>query len=341
MDHDIEKEGIYLLARPSKTLTIQEVLSGEKPVNEKIKIKSVNTPGNKKMLYRCSCCGNEWSSQKGHFSKTKSPLYYANNGYINICNDCRDAYYYQLIPFFNGDEEAAIDRMCSLFDWYVNEAGLSACRQSSDDRSRISHYLAKKNLGQAATGDTYLDTIKERLLEQSKTIDSVDDLEEVTAYKITPKMIKFWGAGYGESVYPILQGYYDELLKLCETKPDVKKQKMMKNLCLLEYQMQVKIQEGKDIGSLSNSYKAMFEAAELKIDNADTSNDSFGKWIMEIEKYAPAEYYQDKKKYHDFFGLVEYIERFMFRPLKNLIFGTKEKEKEYWINDDGGLGDGD
>ena len=24
----------------------------------------------------------------------------------------------------------------------------------------------------------------------------------------------------------------------------------------------------------------------------------------------------------------------MFRPLKNLIFGTKEKEKEYWINDD-------
>ena len=84
-------------------------------------------------------------------------------------------------------------------------------------------------------------------------------------------------------VYPTLQGYYDELLKLCTEKPDVKKQKMMKNLCLLEYQMQVNIQAGKDIGALSNSYKAMFEAAELKVENADTSNDSFGKWIMDIE----------------------------------------------------------
>ena len=55
----------------------------------------------------------------------------------------------------------------------------------------------------------------------------------------------------------------------------------------------------------------MFEAAELKAEEADTSNDSFGKWIMEIEKYSPAEYYQDKKKYHDFFGIIEYIERFM------------------------------
>jgi hypothetical protein len=148
-------------------------------------------------------------------------------------------------------------------------------------------------------------------------------------------MIKFWGAGYEPKVYSILQGYYDELLKLCSEKPDVKKQKMMKNLCLLEYQMQVNIQAGKDIGALSNSYKAMFEAAELKTENTDTSNDSFGKWIMDIEKYSPAEYYKDKTKYHDFFGLVEYIERFMFRPLRNLIFGEKEKEKEYWINEDG------
>lgn len=108
----------------------------------------------------------------------------------------------------------------------------------------------------------------------------------------------------------------------------------MKNLCLLEYQMQINIQAGKDIGTLSNSYKAMFEAAELKNDNTDTANDTFGKWIMDIEKHSPAEYYQDKNKYHDFFGIGEYIDRFMFRPLKNLVFGTKDKDPEYWINDE-------
>lgn len=98
--------------------------------------------------------------------------------------------------------------------------------------------------------------------------------------------------------------------------------------------MQINIQAGKDIGTLSNSYKAMFEAAELKNDNTDTANDTFGKWIMDIEKHSPAEYYQDKNKYHDFFGIGEYIDRFMFRPLKNLIFGTKDKDPEYWINDE-------
>ena len=323
------------MGRPKRSTSIQSALSAAKPVNENVNIKTVNTQvEEKKIQYRCSCCGSSWGTQNGHFSKTKSPLYHANNGFINICNNCRDAYYYQLIPFFNGDEELALDRMCSLFDWYINDYGVSACRQISDDRSRISHFLAKKNLGQAATGDTYLDTIKDRLLSQNKTIDSVEDLEDLDEYKITPKMIKFWGAGYEPQVLQILQGYYDDLLKLCESKPDVKKQKMMKNLCLLEYQMQVNIQNGKDIGTLSNSYKTTFEAAGLKNDEADISNDAFGKWIMDIENYCPADYYKDKKKYHDFFGIVEYIERFMYRPLKNLIFGTKEKESEYWIDDE-------
>lgn len=322
------------MGRPKKSETIQAALNSAKPVNEKAKIKTVNLPSEDKRTYFCSCCGRSWNVQKGHFSKTKSPLYHANNGFINICNDCRDAYYYQLIPFFNGEEDLAIDRMCSLFDWYINDDGLGACRQVSDDRSRISHFLAKKNLGQAATGDTYLDTIKDRLLTKNKTIDTVEDIEDVTDYKITPKMIKFWGAGYEPQVLQMLQGYYDELLKTCEGKPDVKKQKMMKNLCLLEYQMQVNIQNGKDIGTLSNSYKSLFESAGLKAEDADISNDAFGKWIMDIEKYSPAEYYKDKKKYHDFFGIVEYIERFMFRPLKNLIFNTKEKESEYWINEE-------
>ena len=98
--------------------------------------------------------------------------------------------------------------------------------------------------------------------------------------------------------------------------------------------MQVNLQAGKDIGSLSNSYKATFESAGLKTEVADTSNDTLGTWIMEIEKYSPAEYYKDKSRYHDFFGIVDYIERFMYRPLRNLIFGTKEKEQEYWVSDE-------
>lgn len=284
--------------------------------------------------YKCTCCGQSWDNPTKHFNKSKSPLYEGNNGYVNVCYDCRDKYYYSILSLYSGEEEKAIDRMCQIFDWFFHDEPFTASKQISDDRSRVGDYASKLNLNQTVRkGSTYVDTIKWRS-DNVKTIDSIEDIQDISDYSITTKMIKFWGLGYEPTIYQTLQGYYDELLKLCENKPDIKKQKMMKNLCLLEYQMQSNIQAGKDIGTLSNSYKSLFEAAELKVDTADTSNDSFGKWLMDIEKYSPAEYYQDKKKYHDFFGIIEYIERFMFRPLKNLIFGTQEKEKEYWINEE-------
>lgn len=310
----------------------------ESPINLDVNV-DVRIPKSNQMTekkYKCTCCGASWDTQKNHFSKSADVLWQSNDGYIPICNSCRDAYYYKLVDLFNGNESKAIEYFCMQFGWVYDIEGLKAAKQISADRSRISHYGAKKNLGQVANiGKTYFDSMKYHYLQKPpQIIESPNDVNSVSDYKLTPKMIKFWGSGYDTSVYPTLQGYYDELLKLCESKPDVRKQKLMKNLCLLEYQMQVNIQAGKDIGTLSNSYKAMFEAAELKAEEADTSNDSFGKWIMEIEKYSPAEYYQDKKKYHDFFGIIEYIERFMYRPLRNLIFGNKEKEKEYWINDE-------
>lgn len=282
-------------------------------------------------FYKCCACGKSYSKLDTNFPASQSELYAGLDYHLPICRKCLDTLFEHYTLSYGGDEDMAIRRICELFDIYFNQSLLNASRKITKDRSRIHTYISRANLVQykGKTYDTTLDEERSNII-----VESVDDIEILDEHSITPKMIKFWGTGYDPKVYPTLQGYYDELLKLCESKPDIKKQKMMKNLCLLEYQMQINIQAGKDIGTLSNSYKTMFEAAELKADSADTSNDSFGKWIMDIEKYSPAEYYSDKKKYHDFFGIVEYIERFMFRPLKNLIFGTHEKEKEYWINDE-------
>lgn len=332
--------GIIIQGNQKRAEKIQESMNSPISIDASTNIEISYSNQKTEKKYKCTACGASWDIQKSHFSKSSSPLFQSNNGYIHICNKCRDDYYNELVSLYKGNEEHAIRHMCIEFGWVYHIDALVAARQISDDRSRISHYLAKKNLGQTAeVGTTYIDSLKfdyeNKLIEEKKrVITSAEDIEDITEFELTPRMIKFWGTGYDPKVYPMLQGYYDELLKLCEKKPDVKKQKMMKNLCLLEYQMQINIQAGKDIGTLSNSYKSMFEAAELKVDEADTSNDAFGKWIMDIEKYSPAEYYKDKNKYHDFFGIIEYIERFMFRPLKNLIFGTKEKEEEFWINEE-------
>lgn len=315
----------------NKLIQTQKAISASTKVNTNKKV-SIDVSEKEKETYKCWCCGHEYTKLRNNFTPTNFPLF-KHYGFYPVCRKCTDKFFIEMIAFFDGSEEKAIEFICTMYGLYFNESPLAASRKISEHRSRIHTYTSKIQI-KPWIGLSWLDTLKERFTVQERTIENPNDIEETDAqYKLTPKIIKFWGSGYEPKVYPTLQGYYDELLKLCSEKPDVKKQKMMKNLCLLEYQMQVNIQAGKDIGTLSNSYKTMFEAAELKSDNADISNDTFGKWVMDIEKYCPAEFYLDKNKYHDFFGIIEYIERFMFRPLKNLIFGTKEPEKEYWIND--------
>ena len=58
-----------------------------------------------------------------------------------------------------------------------------------------------------------------------------------------------------------------------------------------------------------------------------------GEMIRDIEEFCPAEYYKDKKLYADFDHLKEYIERFMTRPLRNLLTGSKELDKEFSLSD--------
>ena len=282
-------------------------------------------------FYKCLVCGKHYKRLDRNFPASQSELYAGWNYHLPVCRTCIDNLFVHYTRVYGGDEDLAIRRICSMYDIYYNVSLLNSSRKIDKSRSRMQGYIKNANLSQykGKTYDTTLDEEREK-----QTINSVEDIEETNEHKVTPKMIRFWGTGYKAETLQTLQGYYDELLKLCDGKPDVGKQKIMKNLCLLEYQQQQNIQNGKDIGTLSNSYKSMFEASGLKNNEADVSNDAYGVWLAAIEKYCPSDYYKDKKKYHDFFGIGEYIERFMFRPLKNLIFGTKEKEKEYWIEDD-------
>lgn len=314
-------------------------MNSPKVIDTNVLIKISHSPqqfDSSKNKYKCSCCGKGFNAQKSNFHKSNSPLFQSNNGYLPWCCECEDKFLIQLTSLFSGNEEHAIEFYCQLADWVYDFEVLKQAREISSDRSRISHYSAKKNLNVGGR-KTFIDSLKFAYLNRkNEVVETVEDIDDYSEYKLTPKMIKFWGVNYEAQIYQTLQGYYDELLKLCETKPDIKKQKMMKNLCLLEYQMQSNIQAGKDIATLSNSYKAMFEASGLKNEEVDTNKDSYGTWIAMIEKYTPADYYKDKNKYKDFFGIGEYIERFMFRPLRNLLTGSKEKEKEFWINDDKG-----
>ena len=56
--------------------------------------------------------------------------------------------------------------------------------------------------------------------------------------------------------------------------------------------------------------------------------------IDTIERYTPAEFYKNQDLYKDFDGIGDYIKRFLLRPLKNLQFGSKEKDFEFYVKDE-------
>ena len=261
-----------------------------------------------KRLYYCSCCGKPYSKQKGNFSASYSPIYAGNNGYVTICNSCRDKYFVTCTDFFSGNEEKAMDRMCSIFDWYYQDMAVSATRKISADRSRIGAYPSKMALPQTKDkGTTYLDTIKDR---ESQTIDSMEDLEERKDINITKKTIKFFGVGFLPEEYPFLQEQYNDWTARHECKTKAQEE-LFKNLCIAQLNIQ-KASQGKismKVDSAMDAFQKLLDSANLKPkqtnDNALADQNTFGTLIQkwEVEKPIP----EPEAEWKDVDGIIKYI----------------------------------
>ena len=108
--------------------------------------------------YKCYCCGNGYNVQKTYFQKSNSPLFQSNDGFLPWCKSCTDLYVNLLTAFYSGNEEHAIEHFCQQVDWVYDIEPLKCAREISSDRSRISHYAAKKNLNVGGR-KTYFDSL--------------------------------------------------------------------------------------------------------------------------------------------------------------------------------------
>lgn len=344
----VDKKGVFIIARglPSKYETTQEAMDSapEVDINININIPKIQTVKEEKK-YKCTCCGNSWDVQKGRFSKSKSVLYQSNNGYINICNDCRDSYYYQLVDLYSGSEEKAIEHMCRQFGWIYHIDALEASRQISEDRSRISNYLPKKNLGQTAMiGATDIDTVKFNYINRkNKVIESIEHLEKLKADGLVSTSyttVERWGAGFSDSDYKELEDHY-KMLKKYNPNCDNNQEIFIKDLCYTKLLQMKSMREGgksDDFDKFTKLYRDTFKQAGLKtVAEKDTSNDeTFCMTLGFISDYTPEEFYLNKDLYKDNDNLGDYIERHITRPMINLETGSNIRDFEYFVPDGDG-----
>lgn len=302
-----------------------------------IKIPRSNQSVDKK--YKCSCCGASWDSPKTHFSKSASPLYQANDGYINICNSCRDAYYYKLVDLYNGNEAHAIRHFCQQFDIIFNKDALSASRQISADRSRISHYLAKKNLGQTVRiGFTYVDGIKYDY--EQKMGEVIESREQAKSEDstISASAVDRWGVGFTEQDYKNLDEHY-RMLKRNNPNADNNQEIFIKSLCNLNMLMLKALKDGDSdkYVKLTDQYAKTFKQAGLRtVEEKDVSNDdTIGVTLAVISQYTPEEFYKDKSLYEDWDEIGDYMDRHICRPMQNIVTGSDIRDKEFFVPENG------
>lgn len=329
------------MGKQTKEDLIKESMSAPKRIDSSInfKIPRHDTPFDaKKNKFKCSCCGKGFNSQKANFQKSSSPLFQANDGFLPWCKDCTDKYVSILTAFYSNNEEHAIEHFCQQADWVYDIEPLKCAREISSDRSRISHYAAKKNLNVDGR-KTYFDSIVFDY--ENNQVNVIKSIEQVKSggSTIPATAVDRWGIGLNEWDYNILEDHY-KMLRRNNPNADNNQEIFIKSLCSLNWVTQKMLRsdniDASKYTSLIEQYNKTFTKAGLRtVEEKDSSNDeTFCMTLGFISEHTPEEFYLNKHLYEDMDKFGEYLERHVTRPMINLETGSETRDYEYFVPDE-------
>lgn len=304
-------------------------------INKEAKVGNIHAEDESPSGFRCTCCGRSYTRQRNNFPPSMSPLWKENDGYFPVCKRCVERYFYQLVDFFSGNEEKAMDRVAQIADWYYSDDTWAMTRK---DKSRVGMYPSKMQLPQCKeNGTTYLDTIKDRATAVVSDYDEFEEMKEQGDISVSKAQIARWGLGFEESEYRQLDAHYKSLSDIIDT-TDVVQDTLAKDLCEIKIQ-QIRARNKGDADmfqKFTKLYQDTLKTANLRVKSGEVSalSDSescWGNFVRDVEKYTPAELYQDKALFSDNDGLKEYMERFVLRPVRNFFMGTRDMDAEFSI----------
>lgn len=272
---------------------------------------------------QCCRCGKVFGDYR--FFKVNCGVY-SNIGYIPFCKDCIVELFEKYKNEYQ-DELKAMQRVCMICDLYY-DADLFVAVKGNRTSSTIGEYMKRINL-QQYKGLDYDSTIANALKHAAKTENSSEDVDQ--------RIVEKWGYGLEPTDYNVLEDHYKQI-KAANPKCDSNQEIFIMDLCYTKMQQMRALRDGNasDYTKMTDSYRKTFDQAGLKTidESATNTDDSWGVWQARIAQYTPEEYYKNKKLYKDFDGIGDYMERFILRPLRNLMFGTQDRDPEFCVHDD-------
>jgi len=265
--------------------------------------------------------------------------YLDSNGLMSVCRDCMQEMIDRALLVEHSLDKAILS-LCRTLNVKYDERAIESIRTSMDNADKdgkkfdftFGKYLnllprfSPRGEGAKFESRSALDlTFKEpAIFVQGNSLNKDDDGEETVE-----ELESFWGTGLDKEDYIYLEKEKSnwEASHKFETHAEII---VLKEVC---YQ-QNNIRKLRDSGSKSvaTEVKQLQELMKLgdmspSSQNAASSGknlEAFGMWVKDIERDTPAEFYKDKEKFRDIDGIEEYAEKFITRPLRNFITGSRD-----------------
>lgn len=229
------------------------------------------SPVNQK--FYCCRCGLSYGRQKGFFPVSHSPMY-RGAGYLPFCNDCIETMYDEYRAKFDGDDRAAMRRMCMKMDLYWSDAIFDMVERTAGVNSRVRNYIGKTNI-QRYIDKTYDNTLEEEALlgkddQISVEYPSAQKPDVVNDEPIPQELVDFWGTGYTLDFYKELEERYKEWTSGKDV-VNPSERSLYRTVCLLETMIRRDGAQGKaidkNVAALNNLLGSMnLKPAQQKTD---------------------------------------------------------------------------
>ena len=258
-----------------------------------------------------------------------------SNGKLSVCKPCIGALYDKFYEEY-GSVEKTIHKLCaSLNIKYTNEAASATQKnittlieQGKTVRNVMGIYLSKivatnKSMDKSIIEDnTYVDV-------GTIYVDKENIVEEAP---IPKDVIDFWGRDVPKEDIRYLENEYTNFRKThsSETYAEIV---LLKQVCYTMLDIKRMRLAGEDTGDLVKELQALMKTlavspnATASSNSANKNSESFGLWIKDIEENEPAQWLLSDPRgdiYRDVSNIDQYFQKYIVRPLKNFILGSKD-----------------
>lgn len=279
----------------------------------------------------CLYCGKTGKETK--FYKARNPKYQFFEK-IPWCFTCMKEKYDELYKRYE-DSKKAMYELCRYIDmpFALNIYEMARTRWQEDGVELFQGYITYySSVGWKKAGITFSDSDKIENLDKTEGSYTSDEVEEELVFK--------WGEGFTPSDYVYLENELAECEKTlkCDTWAE---STLLREICIKKLEVRNRRKQNSDTKDVLKELQDLMKTcaidpAKTAMANSGKSLDTFGEWIKDIEQNSPAEWFKDKKKYKDMDGLDDYMKKYITRPIKNFITGSRDfnVDKEVMIDFD-------